>query len=135
MKSIGGHEENLDAIVDSKTEDASKQTKQGRVLSKANENKIRDAVTAISDVVAMDIPRPAKATLREASAGLEQVLAALGTDEEPKRAEADLKEAVSAVIFQTSREQRGTLLKILGIIDGNEKREEAAREVRSLLGV
>ena len=110
------------------------QTKQGRVLSKGNEAKIRDALEAVNEVLGMDIPRPAKATLREASSGLGQVLKVLDADEEPKQAELSLKDAMSMVIFQTTMQQRSTLLKTLEVIERNEKQKETAEEVRSMLG-
>ena len=111
------------------------ETKAGRVLSKSNENKIRDAVGAIDDVIAMEIPRPAKATLREASTGLGVVLTALGSEEEkPKTAEDLLASAVTFLMFQSTKEQRERMRSVLDVTDDNVKQKETAEEVRAMLG-
>jgi len=122
------------AEVKEEAENEPEQTKQGRVLSKSNEAKIVDAVEAINEVVGMDIPRPAKATLREASTGLGQVLKVLDADEEPKQVNPSMQDAITMVIFQTTKKQRNTLLETLEVIKRNEKQKETAEEVRSLLG-
>ena len=112
------------------------ETKAGRVLSKSNEYKIRDAVEAINEVVGMDIPRPAKATLREASTGLETVLKSLGTEEEEETKQIGLtaKEVMAFLIFQSTKEQRQRFKGALEVVDKNEQQKRTAEEVRSLLG-
>jgi len=112
------------------------ETKAGRVLSKSNENKIRDAVEAINEVVGMDIPRPAKATLREASTGLGTVLKSLGTEEEEETKQIGLtaKEVMAFLIFQSTKEQRQRFKGALEVVDKNEQQKRTAEEVRSLLG-
>jgi hypothetical protein len=108
--------------------------KAGRVLSKANENKIRDAVGGISDVIGMDISRPAKATLREANTGLGQVLDSLGKEEEkPKTAEVSLATASAFLLFQTTKAQREELMKMLDVVSGVENQKEKVKELRALL--
>ena len=111
------------------------ESKAGRVLSKSNENKIRDAVGAIDDVIAMEIPRPAKATLREASTGLGAVLTALGSEEEkPKTAADSLATAVTFLMFQSTKEQRNQMRSVLDVADNDAKQKETAGMVRILMG-
>ena len=105
--------------------------KQGRVLSKANESKIRDAADAIVEVVGMDIPRPAKAMLREAASGLKAVLASLGPEEEPG---AEMKLAVEAILFRSTKEQRQHLLETLHVISENERQAKLAKQIHSVFG-
>jgi len=109
--------------------------KAGRALSKGNEDRIREAVGAITDVLAMDIPRPAKATLREATAGLEQVLKILETDEEEtKQSETSVKDAITTILFQSTKEERLRLKEALAVVEMNERQKEAAKQLKSLLG-
>ena len=96
-----------------------KLAKSGRVLSKANENQIRDAQGRVDEVVGMDdVSRPAKALLREASGGLGDVLSVLGDEEE--KAAPGVDEAMATVLASATQKQRNKMtasLRLLGQID------------------
>lgn len=62
--------------------------KLGRVLSKANEGKIKEARDDVNEAAKMDgVPRSAKALLNQASRGLGEVLSSLGPAEGEKEAD------------------------------------------------
>jgi predicted amidophosphoribosyltransferase len=97
--------------------------KLGRVLSKANESKLRDAIEDVEEVRKMDISRPAKALLSQAKRGLSDVVASLGTDEGTEK-EWNVKEAMAIVLAKGEKEDlrmMSTLLKTF------EKRENVER--------
>jgi len=110
--------------------------KAGRSLSKANEAKLRDAKESVDAVIGMEIPRPAKAALREASSSLKDVLGAFGDDDDGKEVakEISVKEAMSIVLAKATPEQLDTMLKTLQAFQGTDKSHQRGDEFRALSG-
>ena len=77
--------------------------KLGRVLSKANENKINDAKEDIDEAGKMEITRPCKALLGQASRKLADVLSSLGEAESGGTKEMTVKEATAFLLAKATR--------------------------------
>ncbi len=106
--------------------------KGGRSLSKANEIKIKDAKEIVDEVVGMDISRPAKAALREASTSLATVLVGLGEETETST-KVEVKDAMVIVLAEASSEQRKTLIDLLLVEKEIEKQDQQLESFRKLL--
>jgi len=119
------------ASVANKVSAGSENQKRGRVLSKRNEALIRDAIDAIGEVVEMEIPRPAKATLREAMSRLGRVLESLGADE-PKQI--TVNDATAVVLACATVKQRSRLMEVLGAMEQIDTQEQRAKQFRELMG-
>jgi hypothetical protein len=121
--------------------------KQGRVLSKANENKIRDAKDDIDEASKMEVPRACKSLLRQASGTLNEVLSAIkvessGAEEETEKAESkpesretSIIEAMGIVLSRASVQQRTTMVASLQALTSSEKRSELAKQFRTVVGI
>jgi rubrerythrin len=99
--------------------------KVGRVLSKANEGKIKEAIDDLAEVAGMEIPRPAKALLNQAKRGLSEVVASLGMDDGAAKetsGKMGVKKAMAIVLTEGSESDLDTLRSLLEVF---EKREEA----------
>jgi hypothetical protein len=119
------------------TQDAEvKDVKLGRVLSKANEGKIRNAYENCVEANKMEMPRGAKALIREASSDLGSVLSSLGggggDDEEGKSV--SVKEAISIVLTKTTEEERERTLTALSAMKRIEQRTKQTSKYRSISG-
>jgi hypothetical protein len=74
------------------------ETKGGRVLSKANENLLRDTKELIGGVLEMDVSNAVKAMLKEANNKLEKVLEAVGADEDLDQRGVSTNDAMTALL-------------------------------------
>lgn len=107
--------------------------KAGRALSKANETRIRDAKEAIDDVLEMDnVPRPAKATLREAGQGLQSVLSENEAEEETPK-QITVNDAMSVVLACANASQREKMLETLEVLKRVEQQNRKAKQYRGLV--
>lgn len=123
-------------------------TKQGRVLSKANEGKIRDAKDDIDEAANMEVPRACKSLLRQASRTLSDVISTIKVessgDEEteeskkpgkPESREVGVIEAMGIVLSRASTQQRITMVASLQALTSSEKRSELAKQYRTVVGI
>jgi len=115
--------------------DPKKESKAGRALSKANEGRIKGAVDAMTEVIDMEnVPRAAKALLREASGGLGEVLSVLNdtgeTDTEP-----DVVKAIGIVLTHADIYQQDTVLKTLNTFCELRKADRLIQDFHSLKGI
>lgn len=116
---IGGEEEDKSAVTDTKT---------GRVISKANENLIRESKEGITEVSQMEnVPRPAKALARESARNLGKVLDAIGGDGETSH-DFTIKDAMVLVYSKATSVERQKLLETL---EAMKQREERSKQVHS----
>ncbi len=122
-------------------QDSNKATgeKQGRVLSKGNEGKIKDAKEDIDDAAKMEgLTRSCKALLKQASGKLGGVLSSLGAGgiEEPKESEPlNVKDAMSHILAHASKSERDQLGDLLDTLKQQDKRDEQVRDYHALIGV
>ncbi|KKN88369.1 hypothetical protein LCGC14_0249320 [marine sediment metagenome] len=107
--------------------------KGGRSLSKANEIKIKDAKEIVDEVVGMDISRPAKAALREASTSLATVLVGLGEETETST-KVEVKDAMVFVLAEASSEQRTKMIELLRLGKQIEKQDRRLEDFHRMLG-
>ena len=106
--------------------------KLGRVLNKANESKIRDAVDDLDEAGKMEIPRGAKALVNQAKRSLKEVLASLGTDVGGDK-ESELNDAVALVLAKGSNADLSRLRTALDAIERTEKSERLVRQFCELI--
>jgi len=128
----------VEAIDKAKKDEELTGIKQGRVLSKANETKIRDARDDISDASKMEgVSRPCKALLQRAGRTLGEVLSSLG--EEPagegkpaatEKTEVGIADAVDVVLNRMTAEQRSRLSKTLVMLENREIKSKRYRAIR-----
>jgi len=87
----------------------------------------------VDEAAKMEIPKGAKALLREASSGLKTVLDSLGEEGEAGTG-ATVKEAIAKVLADANRNERIKLLEVLGVLENAELQSERIREYRALVG-
>lgn len=120
------------------TAEEEKSVKQGRSLSKTNEQKIKDAVDDINEAVtvvaASGAPRSAVALLRNAARSLADVLSSIKVE---KPAEEEVKtvgvrEATAIVLTDSTVAQRKHLADLLRAIEQTEQRNKRIEMYRAL---
>lgn len=113
-----------------------KAAKAGRVLSKANESKLRDVCDDLKSAAGMDIPRPCKALLKSALGTLEGVLSAVGggpTGDGPDGI-ASVPSAMTYILTHANRHERGKLTMALKALDAADDRARRTNEYLALTG-
>jgi hypothetical protein len=109
--------------------------KRGRVLSKANEAKIRDVVESVRDAAkAEGVPRAIKSMLREAASMLDAVLASIGDSEQETSAFADVNTSMAQVLAFADSKQRRRMIELLEGLEDVEQMKRTTRRLRPLLG-
>lgn len=116
-------------------EETKKGAKYGRVISKANEGLIKEALDDVEEAYKMEIPRPCKALLKSAKLSLKQVLDAIGEEgpmeEKPQYGgEASVQEAIAKVISDASPEERKQLIRNLQAIEAIENDKMLSRRLQ-----
>ena len=126
--------EEAETTTDTQVEDKSiEEEKSGRTLSKANETKLLEVKECLSDVLEMDnVSRVAKALLREAMTDLDGVLGSLGEPEEVSVDKVDVKQAMSIILSESTKEQRDMMLDLLKAIRSAEA-EDLAKQYQELI--
>jgi len=111
-------------------ESAKRVEKAGRVLSKANEGKIRNAKESVDEAVGMEgVPRPVKAMLREASKDLGDVVSALGVEGETAWT---VEQAFGRFLTGSTGKQKQRMADALTIMKQSEERKQLAKQYRAL---
>jgi len=108
----------------------SKQEKQGRVLSKANENKIQDAFDDLTEASGMDVPRACKALINSARGNLSSVLAVL--QGETAEIGMTLKEMMSTILATAGGDELKQFKSLLDAVDENNRRRKTLEAFRRL---
>lgn len=110
--------------------------KRGRVISKANEGKIREAIEDVNEAAGLDVSRACKSLLRSASSNLTQVLESLGAvePEESEQRETSVIEAMGVVLSEASAEQRETMKASLQALADGEKRSSLTKQYLACVG-
>jgi hypothetical protein len=115
-------------------------TKAGRVLSKANENAIKEAMDLLNDMEDYDgLPRPCKSMCRDVKRSLKAVLDSLGADDEPvdektEKSEMTVEEAMAMVISKSTPEQRSKVVSILKTMQQSDEDLQLLSQFRALTG-
>lgn len=117
-------------------------TKRGRVLSKSNEDVIRDAKDDVDEAAGMDVPRACKALLHGASGKLDKVLSAVAQQEMGMGAEAaagqpqtfTVGSAARFILANANRNERGKLLKAMAALEKSDARERTTNDYLALAG-
>ena len=106
--------------------------KQGRVLSKANETKIADALDDINEAAGLEgTPRPCKALLKSASGSLREVLGSLGEMDGQK--EMTVGDAIKVLLVEaTPLEQRRAMDAMRAVAEGR-RRKQIMEQYRAVL--
>jgi len=110
----------------------SKSTKQGRVISKANEFSIQDAVDDLKEVGKMPITRPAKALVKSATSTLVSVLKQL-EQTDTQEDSMTTQSAMSKVITSATPVERKQMKHLLDVFERSEQRAKEVRAMRPLL--
>jgi hypothetical protein len=119
---------NLELMVKS-----AKEEKGGRALSKANESRIKDAKETIDEVIGMEIPKAAKAGLREASGNLKEVLGSLG-DEEASAEAITVEKAAGVVLYCATKKQKQNIKAALELEEDQQRSKQRIKQFRALVG-
>jgi len=108
--------------------------KAGRILSKANEGRIREAKENVEEAVKIEgTPRAAKALLREASVNLGAVLDGLGSEDgEDAVGEMTVKDAVGILLGQGTKNDRDNVRKAFDLFDEAERRDKRTEQYRAI---
>lgn len=106
--------------------------KLGRVLSKANEGKIREARDDIAEATKTEITRPCRALLSSAGRGLTDVISSLGSMGEAVVKPPTVKEATAIVISRIGGVERRRLIKTLQVLNQVEMRNKSLKRFRDL---
>ena len=110
--------------------------KLGRVLSKANEGKIRDAIDDLEEASKMDgIPRGCKALVVQAKRSLGNVVDSLGTDSGVEKSELkmDAKQALAILLASGGEDERKLLSSVLKAIEDGIRDDETTKQYSELL--
>ena len=110
--------------------------KLGRVLSKANEGKIRDAMDDLEEASKMDgIPRGCKALVVQAKRSLGNVVDSLGTESGVEKSELkmDMKQALAVLLASGGEDERKILSSILKAIEDGIRDDETTKQYSELL--
>jgi len=105
--------------------------KLGRVLSKANEAKIQDAIEDLAEISKMDIPRSCKALVASARRKLTDVLASLGTEQRVEKT--SVREAMAIVLAKGGRNEILVLRTLLDVLEACQKQDDVVKQYESLL--
>jgi len=108
-------------------------TKAGRVLNKANESKIREAIDDLADASKMDgVSRACKALIGQARRGLSEVLASLGVEQvAPKHF--GVKEAIAVVLAEGREKELKVLKSMLEAFEEGRRRDDIVKQFDELL--
>jgi len=109
--------------------------KAGRVLNKANEQKIRDAMDDLDEVAKMkDISRACKSLVGQARRGLGEVIASLGDGEgaEKIETEMDTKQALAVLLATGGEKELKVMSSILEAIEKSRREDEMAKQYAEL---
>ena len=109
--------------------------KLGRVLSKANEGKIRDAIDDLEDAGKMDgVPRGCKALIGQARRNLGDVLTSLGDNEGVEKAETpmDTKQAMAVLLASGGKKELKVMASMLKAIEDGRRDDEMVRQYAEL---
>jgi len=101
--------------------------KAGRVLSKANESKIREAIDDLDEAFKMEgVPRGCKALINQAKHVLSEVMESLGEGESVEKAERrpSVKEALAIVLAEGGEEELKIMASMLKAIEDS-RRDDA----------
>lgn len=118
-------------------------TKAGRVLSKSNESRIRNAKECVDEAYKMEVPRACKSLLKESSGDLEGVLGSLGQEEGADVITGVLSsqrlvtatDAMGIVLAQATPQQRKHMTAALLAMESLEQSNKLVKDYHSLLGV
>lgn len=105
-----------------------KDIKAGRVLSKSNEGKIREARDDVDEARKTEMDRGAKALLKNASSNLSTVLDSLGPADEDGKS--SLEDSMTAILLGADKTQRTTLIETLQMLNRAEERAEKLKRYR-----
>ena len=106
--------------------------KLGRVLNKANESKIRDAVDDLDEAKKMDgVSRGCKALIGQASRGLKDVLSSLGLEQGIAK-EFGVKDAMAVVLAEGDEQELSVLKSALEALDEGDRRDDVVRQFAEL---
>lgn len=123
-------DENKDIHIQSKDGD----TKMGRVLSRMNEAKIKDAREDVIEAGKMDgVSRPCRALLRSASNGLGDVLSSLESESSEGQKDITVKSAMAYLVANATRQQRENMISLLNHLNARDKDSEIAEEYRAFM--
>ncbi len=137
-KMVGDEPEYVDGLkeVEVKVEVSKSSTgrrmKAGRSLSKANEERLREAKSIVDEVVGMkDLIRPAKAMLKEAATTLDAILIGLGGED----GEADaltVEKAAAHILANADGRQMDRLVRSIRAIERSAEKNKRLAKFRSL---
>jgi len=113
--------------------------KRGRVLNKANEKKIRDAVDDLEEASKMDgVPRGCKALIRQAKRSLGDVVSSLGGDgevvEEKTEAGVSAKQAMAILLATGGEAERKVMASMLKAIEDGHQADEVVEQYAEIFG-
>jgi len=107
--------------------------KQGRVISKANETKIRDAVIDLEEASkVVDVPRSYVALVRQAARNLRDVLDSMGSGEEAN-VESSVKDAIALFLSTGTSEQRRQVKEVLIAFEQTEQQYKLTKQFRDAM--
>ena len=114
--------------------DEEKEIKAGRVISKANEQKIKDAKDDVDEASGMEgVSRPCKALLGQASRRLTAVLSSIGSEGMVEEKDS-LKESMSHFICSATHADRKLMKESIEAMDSIDRDRKRAEEYRSTVG-
>jgi hypothetical protein len=106
--------------------------KAGRSLSKANEERLKEAKSIVDEVIEMsDVARPAKAMLREAAAALDAILSGLGGEDGEAEA-LTFEKALAYVLANADGKQRDKVMNSIRAIEKSKGKQKRLARYRSL---
>ena len=112
-----------------------KNSKSGRTISKANETKLIEVKESLNEILGMDgVSRTIKALVRIALSDLEGILASLSDVEETSTEQIDIKQAITFVLTEATKEQQTHLLNCLKAIEASVQ-NDLTSQYRDLIGV
>ena len=112
-----------------------KAIKAGRVLSAANEKKLRDAVDDVDEAAGMEgVPRPCSAMLQRASRSMTSVLDQLG-GEGVFGGKPTVKDAMVTFLSDAGPEDRERLLEVLKAMACCDRQNAITKQYRALVGI
>ncbi len=106
-------------------------TKQGRIISKANETRIQDAVDDLKEVDKLSTTRPVKALVKKATSTLISVLKQIETPESQEQQE---QSPMSLFIASATPVDRKQMKKLLETFDKVEQRAKEVKRYRAMHG-
>lgn len=107
--------------------------KLGRVLSKANESRLRDAVDDLDEAGKMEIPRGCRALIGQAKRSISEALSSLGMEEGKDVEECNVKEAMAIVVAKAGRKELSVLKSLLEAFEHQEEESRRAKQFSDLI--